>query len=433
MSKKAKKVKKVRESDISFLGKVFLALKSLKNRNLSLHLIDKTVKKQKALAGASETDAPVENKVSFVFYMARIVAIILLCLLLLFSLLFGGRIISYENVYYMFKDIEYINSFSENAPSTLSYSKPLTNQDFASFKNGLAIVGDSEFKFFTSSGRATMSKGSEYSNPKIATSKSYALIYDQGNRSFSVYNSFVCLYKETLESPISSAHMADDGSFCIVTAGRGFGSKVRVYDNRFNLEAEYIKNDYVISAKMSSNGKYIAVASLSAEGGVGKGSINLMQRGKEELKFSKTFSDTVPYYVSFLSKDRVMLVCDGSAVVYDLNGNKKSEYKFTDPLTRVTTGEDRCVLVFGKKTVVLDQNGMVVRSFEVDFEIFDVKVYKDHVYLLCDREIRRYNLKSVVTDYNSVEFTEEGARLVLLDDGSVLACTDTVAYYISFN
>ena len=428
-----KREKKDTDHEISFLGKLFLGLKSFKAWLCGLHPIKRTVEKQRILAGASDADATVENKVSFVFLISRTVAIALLVLILVLSLIFGGRIISYENVYYMFKDIEYISSFSENVPSTLSYSKPLTNQSFASFKNGLAIVGDSEFKFFTSSGRATLSVGSEYSNPKITTSKSYALVYDQGNRSFSVYNSFVCLYKETLESPISSAHMADDGSFCVVTASRGFGSRVIIYDNDFTLEAEYTKNDYVISAQMSPNGKYIAVASLSADAGVGKVSLNLMQRGKEELKFAKTHSDAVPYSVSFLSKDRIALVCDSSAYVYDLNGNLKNEYKYQDALNHFSCGDNRLVLTMGKNTVVLDENGMVVRSFTADCEIFDVKVYGDHVYLLCDREVRRYNTKSVVTEYDSVAFTEEDARLVLLADGSLLACTDTVAYYISFN
>ena len=425
--------KREERSDISFLGKVFLILKSIKNRLRNLHPVDKTLNKQKMLAGVSDSDAPVENKVSLVFYLWRVIAIILLCLILVFTLLFGGRIISYENVYYMFKDIEYISSFNENTPETLSYSKPLTNQDFASFKNGLAIVGDSEFKFFTSSGRATMAIGSEYSNPKIATSKSNALIYDQGNRSFGVYNSFVCLHKETLESPISSGHMADDGSFCIVTASRGFGSKVRVYDNKFNLEAEYIKNDYVISAKMSPNGKHIAVASLSVQNGVGKVSLNLMQRDREEVRFTKSFTDAIPYSVEFLSKDRIALISDSSVRVFDLSGNQRSEYKYPASLTHISASDGRCVLVFGKNTVVLDENGMVIRSFGVDCEIFDVQVFKDNVYLLCDREIRRYNTKGVSAEFDVIPFAEENARLIILDDGTPLACTDTVAYYISFN
>lgn len=420
-------------NDTSFLGKIFLMLKSVREKLSELHPIKKTVEKQRELAGAEGSDVPIENKISFGFALARVIAIVLLCVIIAAALIFGGRIISYENVYYMFKDIEYINSYMENMPQTLSYSKPLTNQDFASFKNGLAIVGDSEFKFFTSSGRATVSIGSEYSNPKITTSKSYALIYDQGNRSFGVYNSFVCLYSETLDSPISSAHMSEDGSFCIVTEGNGNGSRVRIYDNDFSLEAEYLKNDYVISAKMSANGKYIATASLKAEGGMGKVSLNLLKRGKEELEFSIGVSDALPYSVSFLSKDRVALFCTDAAYVYDLDGNRKNEYKYPSALTHMDVREDRSVLVFGKNTVILDENGIVLRSFVTDSEIFDVKVYKDNVYLLCDREVRCYNTKSVITEYDSVSFIEEDARLVLLDDGKLLACTDTVAYYISFN
>ena len=222
MEKKRKK----EEHEISFLGRALLLWRSLKNKLRELHLFKKIAERQKRLAGYCDGNCTRETKIAYGFGMARFVAVSLLCIFLALVLIFGGSIISYENVYYMFKDIEYINSYTEGRPQTLSYSKPLTHQSSGVFKDGLAVVSDSEFKFFTSTGRATLSIGSEYSNPKICTSDSYALIYDQGNRSFSVYNSFVCMYSETLDYPISSAHMSKNGSFCIVTRTKDYGSAV---------------------------------------------------------------------------------------------------------------------------------------------------------------------------------------------------------------
>ena len=292
--KKEKNNRQNVENEISHLGKIFLFFKSLKERFEKLKLVNRTVEKQKELAGYEGAESPAETKISLGFWIARIIAIILLSLILVLSLIFGGRIISYDNVYYMFKDIGYVNSFNESMPQTLSYSNPLTNQDFACFKGGLAVVGDSEFKFFTSSGRATLTQGSEYSDPKICTSDSYALIYDRGNRRFSVYNSFVSLYSETLDFPISSAHMADNGSFCIVTKNKNYGSCVKTYGNDFKLISEYSKNDYIISAEMSANGKYMVVLSLDSENGSAKTMVDLVQIGKEELKFSVELRGVMP-------------------------------------------------------------------------------------------------------------------------------------------
>ena len=438
--KKEKNNRQNVENEISHLGKIFLFFKSLKERFEKLKLVNRTVEKQKELAGYEGAESPAETKISLGFWIARIIAIILLSLILVLSLIFGGRIISYDNVYYMFKDIGYVNSFNESMPQTLSYSNPLTNQDFACFKGGLAVVGDSEFKFFTSSGRATLTQGSEYSDPKICTSDSYALIYDRGNRRFSVYNSFVSLYSETLDFPISSAHMADNGSFCIVTKNKNYGSCVKTYGNDFKLISEYSKNDYIISAEMSANGKYMVVLSLDSENGSAKTMVDLVQIGKEELKFSVELMGVMPYSASFISKDRIVLISKESAVVFDLNGNVKNEYNYTGSLMNADVTDKGFLLSFdetstGKVSLVsvFDVNGHLKRSFKTDDAVFDMKLSGDFVYLLCDREIRRYNLNSVSDEFKAVPFDEESAKLAVFEEGDIMACTPTVAYYISFN
>ena len=262
--------KKSRDKDTSWLGKTLLFVGNFFNKLKSIHPFRKAISKQKELAGYCGVDSTPEAKLAYGFGLARFYTVIVLCVLLSVVLLFCGSIFSYEKVYYMFKDIEYINSFNEARPQMLSYSKPLTNQSISVFKDGLAVASDSEIKLFTSTGRATLSIGSEYSNPKIVASNSNILIYDQGNRSFSIYNSFVCLYSEKLDFPISSAHMSSGGEFCLVTKSKDYGSVVRVYNSKFKLEYEYSRNDYMISAKLSNDGKHLAIVSLDTANGVGK-------------------------------------------------------------------------------------------------------------------------------------------------------------------
>lgn len=433
-----KRIKK--DKEISFLGRALLLARLYLEKLRKLHPFKKISERQKRLAGYDTDDASRESKISYGFGIARFYTVSVLCIFLAVVLIFGGNIFSYENVYYMFKDIEYINSFNEGRPQTLSYSKPLTNQSIGVYKDGLAVVSDSEFKFFTSTGRATLSIGSEYSNPKICTSNAYALIYDQGNRSFSVYNSFVCLYSEKLDYPISSAHMSGDGSFCIVTKTKDYGSAVRIYNSRFELESEYLKNDYVVSAKLSQDGEYLFVASLDTEDGASKTTVTLLQTGKNEMRFSTSVNGKMPYDVTFLGGDRIALFCDTAAYVYDLKGNQKSHYEYPHNLTHISVDKDGFALVFdatassgGYILSVFDKNGLNERTYNIDIGIHDIDYSNGNVYLLCDREIRRLSVKSVTGEYDSVGFTGEDATLVVFSTGDVLACTPAVAYYISFN
>ena len=433
--KKAKK-----DRDISTVGSLLLFFKNIIAKMRSIHPFKRAVTRQKELAFYSDKNCTAESKLAYGFGMARMCCIIALCILLSIILIFGGSIFSYEKVYYMFKDIEYINSFNEGRPQTLSYSKPLTNQNISVFKDGLAVASDSEIKLFTSTGRATLSIGSEYSNPKITTSDSYALIYDQGNRSFSVYNSFVCLYSERLNFPISSAHMSSRGDFCIVTKSKDYGSLVKVYGSDFRGEYEYSRNDYIVSAKLSNDGKYLAVASLDTENGVGKTSITLIRSGKDKVVFEISLTNSVPYDIAFLSNERIAVICESFAYVYDLNGKLQTEYKYPHKLSDIAFGNDGFALVFdasasGEGYIVsaFDKNGRAVRSFAVDNGVFDVKIHAENIFLLCDREIRRYNSARLTDEYESVSFSEEDAILTVFSSGEIMACTPSVAYYISFN
>jgi len=431
-------MKKKKEKEISFLGKVILFFRSHEEKHQITRLPRRIVNKQKALAGYESVESPVEAKISFGFGMTRVIVLAVLCVFLAAVLLFGSSIMSYANVYYMFKDISYINTFSETRPETLSYSQSVGNQTFASFKNGLAVAGDNEIKLFTSTGRVTMTAGSDYTNPQICTSDSYALIYDQGSNSFAVYNSFICVYSESLDYPISSASMSDNGSFLIVTKSAEYRSAVRIYNNKFKLETEYLKNDLIISAELSSNGRYAAIASLDAEGGESKVTISVLETKKGNLKSSTTVTDVLPYKIAFLSSDRIALVCSESMSAYDLNGNRKNIFVYPNQLSHMSYANGGIALLFdaseadaSELLVIFDDNGDLKLTNKIDGNVSDVKMNKDHIYLLCDDKIIRVDTTFGHT--STVAFLEVVVRLTFLSGGELLACTPSLAYYVSFD
>ena len=431
-------MKKREDGEISFLGKIFSIIRSLLEKIKEMRLPQRFIAHEKRQAGYEDKNSPKESKIAFVLGVSRACALALFCMLLVFALLFGGSIFSFNNVYYMFKDISYISSFSENRPSILSYSRPFTNQDFAIFKNGLSVAGDSEIKFFTSTGRATIIQGSEFSNPKVCSSDSTVLIYDQGRNTFKVYNSFVNIYSETLEYPISSAHMAPDGSFCIVTKSERYGSVVRIYDNKQRLESEFLRNDYIISVNMSSNGKHVAVVSLDASEGNSLATLTILERGKSKTKSSVEMLDFLPYSVCFTANDRVALVGSDAAYVYNLNSNQQSEYRYSDQLVDMSVCDGGFALLFrdsGEDSMfalsVFGANGNHISTHKIDGQVSSLALQGNFAYLLMDGEVRRID-----TLFGTVlrqELGIDNAKLLVLSSSELLACTDTAAYYISFN
>ena len=283
-------MKDKKAENTSFFSRIMYFVKSMYSQIKSWRLFGKIIDRERRLAGYMG-NAPTENcRAAYFFGILKVAFVTLFVTLTIVVLLFGGKSLSYDNVYYMFRDIGYISSFSESRPEALNYSKPISNQFFVTYKNGIAVASDSEIKFFTATGRVTLTEGSKYVNPIISCSDERALIYDGGRGEFAIYNSFTELYSEKLEHPISLACMSRDGSFAVVTRSNKYSSVVRMYDSDFSLVREYFKNDYVISIAFSENGTNLAVASLDASSGESVTTINIIKVGTGKVSSAVTLS-----------------------------------------------------------------------------------------------------------------------------------------------
>ena len=431
-------MKKGNDNEVSLLGRVMIFLRESIDKIRKKRIFASLLDKEKMLAVYEGPESSEESKLAYGFGIARVIAAILLVVLLVATLLFGSGAVSYEKVYYMFKDIGYIKSYGESAPSALNYSMPVQNQDFEVFKNGLAVAGDSEIKLFTSTGRMTLTQGSEFTNPRMSASSEYLLVYDQGRRGYSVYNSFICVRTEKLDFPISYADMAENGSFLLVTSSKTYASVVKIFDFSLQEISEYSKNDKVISASLSSDGRYAAVLSLSAEGGEALTTLSVVDAHSSTVKYSVSFRGSMPYSCDFLTDDRIAVILDDKALVFDRGGNQRSEYAYPTDLVRFDISKNRFALLLseganaGKNTVVVfNKDGTPIFTDGVDGTVRDMRLSDSAVYFLKSREVVR--ISTSLRTVSSAEIASGKARLIVFDDERIAVCTQTAARYISFD
>ena len=425
-----------RENDTSILGRIFYSIRTMNERLKAFRPFGRISDRQKRLAGYAGNAPTANSRAAYIFGVLKVMFISLFVFLTIAILLFAGRIMSYDNVYYMFKDIGYISDYGEARAEALNYSKPVNNQYFTSFKNGLAVASDSELKFFTATGRVTLTEGLRFTDPKIVCSKSKALVYDSGRTSFSIYNSFVSLYSETLEYPISYAAISDNGSFVVVTKSKKYSSVVRMYDSDFNLIREYFKNDYVISAELSDNGKYLAIMSLDANGGESMINLNILKMSNGEIISSVSITGDMPYRCMYVTDNKLALICRERTLIYDIDGKQRGECIYPADVSDYCISDGYVALAFSADSldksstvVIYDENGKSKLVRSIDGKIIDIVINDHYLYVLLDREIMRID-----TVYGTVSKTNsfEGAtKLLTLADGAV-ACTEAAAYYLTF-
>ena len=436
--KGGKDLKKRRDDDISLLGRATVSARGTIGKIRSKKLLSSFWARQRRLASYEGSESSEEAKLSFGFSIARIASVVLLVILLLTTLLFSSGGISYEQIYYMLKDIGYIKTYGESAPSSLNYSMPVQNQEHTVFKNGLAVAGDSEIKLFTSTGRVTLTEGSEFTNPRMCSSDEYLLIYDQGRQGYALYNSFIALRREKTDYPISLADMAENGGYLIVTSSSTYTSVVRIFNSAFEPICEYQKNDRVISAALSSDGRYAAVLSLSAQGGEALSTLSVIDSKTENVKYSASFEGSMPYVCDFLNDDRVVVILGDKVTVFDKNGNQRSEYAYPGELSRFDIRGDRLALLFkGEESgangtaVIFDVNGTPVITTTVDFSVRDMRLGDGAVYFLSSNEVVR--MSTSIGGVSRADADGDKAGLLVFSDGRVVLCTQSVAKYISFD
>ena len=315
---------------------------------------------------------------------------------------------------------------------------PVQNQDFTVLKNGLAVASDSEIKLFTSTGRMTLTSGSEFTNPRMSSSDEYVLIYDQGRQSYAIYNSFICLRSEKLDFPISYADMAENGSFLIVTSSKSYASLVRIYDSALEPISEYSKNDRVISASLSSDGRYAAVLSVSAVDGDALSTFSVIDAHWSSVKYTVSFKGSMPYACDFLSDDRIAVILDDKAVVFDRNGSQRSEYAYPQSLERFDIRDGRFALLFkdagdarNNTVAVFNKDGTPILTDVISGTVRDMKLSNSTVFLLESKEIVR--ISTSLGTVSRVGAGSDKAELLVFPDGRVALCTQTAARYISFD
>lgn len=437
--KEKTKVKKQKsEGDLKPLGKIVYLVTTAKERFCSSGFVSNKLAEERALIKARSGGCEGGYaEYALKLRLIRVLLCVLLVISVLLGLIFSGGRLGIDDLYYMAMDIGRMNSYTESSSGTLNYTQTQTNCDFALYKKGLAVAGNSEVKIFNSTGRVTLTSGDIFSNPVIATSNKYVLVYDLGGNKFSVYNSFKRLHTFTFDGKISYASMCGDGGFAVAVSSRDYNSVVYTYDEDCNLLGTYSCNEYVISAQMSQNGKYTAVLATSAENGKMTSKITVLKKNGKKVYSQFYTEDVTPYKCEILDNNRIAVFCSDRMAVYSLKGKLKQEYLYNDSrLSYISFGEDAVSLLFeddlinGQNTlVVLNKNGKCIYSGKIQGSFTDICMYKDCVFLLTNNGICKFNYKTKVTVFE--EAADTFGKILVCDKNRALLCTDSRGIYFN--
>ncbi len=266
------------------------------------------------------------NRMSFV----RVVLYMVLFVFVVVTVASNHTLITYENLYYLAKDIGAATLTAQSEASYVSYPISSADSAFAMYRGGVVIAGSEVVTAMSGSGRQTLSVNVDYATPAVRASDKYFITFGRGENSFSVYNAFVQVHRASTDFPIFDAAVADNGYFAIVTRSRDYTSEVHIYDDSMEKLANYHLNGYVTGMAMNGDGTCLGVVSVEAVSGIWETKVTLIRIGKRIRQESATVSGTLGSSCGFATDDRFAVLMSDRLMVFKTDATVTGEVVFED-------------------------------------------------------------------------------------------------------
>ena len=171
---------------------------------------------------------------------------------------------------------------------------------------------------------------SGYTRPALAAGKTRFVLYNRSGNQLQVESRTRNLYTKTTDDPIYLCAVADAGQVAVVTQDPNSVARLTVYSAAMAQQLSWnLTSEQGVPLRMAfaPDSRRIAVAAVTAT--TGQVTTNLYVLGlRQGDPVSIGSGDGVPQWLGWLSKDRVLVLYQNRAVLYDANGGERGSYDF---------------------------------------------------------------------------------------------------------
>ena len=373
--------------------------------------------------------------VSAFYKIAERLLWLVLAAFLAFSVVTNYKEITFENFFYLLKDFSSAADSEVPQYQVLSYDSD-SRQTFALYRGGLVSASPSAVSVFTAGGRRTLKSNNEYYSPNIVCCDKYVLVYDSAGSAFSVYNSFSQVYTEQLDSPITDATFAPDGSFAIATKNEDGKAVIRFYGKDLKYRGNVPDSRYVMDMSLSADGDRFCKVSYQAGTGKGLSTLTLYDIASKQTasKLGEVEIDgEFPIGCSFIDGDRIALLTNTSVYIYDKNCKQTEKLNFYGESIRAfEVSADGVAVVTGsesqKRVVVFDKKGNLAYNGAISENVSALSLEGNYLFMRTANGVIRTDTRK-----KENEFLEcDSGKMLIYGEDTAMVCGDARAEYLVF-
>ncbi len=370
-------------------------------------------------------------KISKRYRAMQLFLVIVLMVYVVFIVGTFGSYITYDNLQYLLRDLDSMTSQGESEFSKIRYDKQ-SEQDFAFFKNGIAVAGKESVSLFDSTGLQLCKDQLNCSDPVLIPSEKYLLLYDMGGTGYSVYNSITRIVSRKTDHKIVDGDMSDSGAFVLVTRSGETKYVAELYNSALSHSMSIYKDNYVMDAAISKDGKRIVVCSAVPSDTDLDCEIALYKAGDKEFCHTVTVPRTMPLSVHF-TENGFTVLCDNGLYFYDMDGKEVSVFLISGMTLEYADLSDQYMVLAGSENALGSEHRIMV--LDADGTLLADGLLKERVMGLCapsetDSDTLAYVLTAdTVLRLHHAEQSAEGepASAVFAADAEQIGESDVLA------
>lgn len=292
------------------------------------------------------------------------------------------------------------------------------------------VLTDTRLNAFSGGGKEIYSYAHGFENPVLKTSKTRAMVFDQGGDEVLIYNLASLKGSLKTESEIITANISDSGTYAVVTQSDTYASAVSVYDKRNKLIYEwYSSEDTVNNVAVSPSGKKIAVSSFNASSGNYKSKVRVLNFESATPEFTEEYEGAPVFNLDTAHSAGFSVVTSNRVDFINWSDYGKTGYSNDYPISMFRSGSGGSAAVFSRESdrtdnrvAVFGSKGKLKAEFEFKGIISDIQVSGGHIYCISDTEI--YLLDSDGTVLRSAECGFGAVRLAVTGANLTAVITD---------
>lgn len=265
----------------------------------------------------------------------------------------------------------------------------------------LCITNDTDLMMYNANGSKTFSVKHQMSDPQILIRENMLLIFDQGAKSYALYQKNVPLVDSQTDYVLYTGAVSAKGSFALATRSEDYLSQVTVYDKNNAPQYSWNYSDKIVSViALSPSGSRLAVCGLYTEDGTIKSQLLLYNNG--QLVDTRTFDDALICSLVFVGETQIRGITDQGAFLISDKGKLLGEYDYkSKPLAAFSNTTQSTVLLLGDyrqdggyELVALSGEMNRQSSSEIQGNIHTLKADENNAYILAGNHYYQIDLLS---------------------------------------